>query len=705
MWAPRGRAFAALRQGAGFRKFPGVFPEAGLRAGSRVPFPLLPAVRPRLRRAPRGGAYLLPELASRSGERDVISRNRRSRTAAPAAHGPRSHRLEALKNSLRLPFPGRLRTARPKPRAPPFVDAPPNILSSELRPRGPLCYGVFMAEKTAEKFVFYMYRMTKAYPPGKEVLKDISLSFYYGAKIGIIGPNGAGKSTLLRIMAGLDKEFRGEAWIEPGRTAGYLPQEPKLDEALSVRENVMQAVAGKKAVLDRYNEIAMRFAEELTDDEMNALLEEQGKLQDKIDAEDLWSLDRNIEIAMDALRCPPGDLPVTNLSGGERRRVALCRLLLEAPDLLLLDEPTNHLDAESVAWLERHLREYKGSVVLVTHDRYFLDNVTGWILEIDRGRGVPWQGNYAAWLDQKLERLRKEEKGESDRQKRLSREQEWVKQSPKARHAKSKARLKAYEELLAEDAREQVKTAQIMIPNGKRLGDVVIQATGLRKAYGDKLLFEDLTFTLPRSGIVGIIGPNGAGKSTLFKIITGAETPDAGTLKIGETVEIISMEQGRESLDNSKTVWEEISGGKDELVIGARKMNSRAYCGLFNFAGADQQKKLSVLSGGERNRVLMAKNLQKPGNLLILDEPTNDLDIETLQALEQAILKFAGCAVIISHDRWFLDRIATHILAYEGDSKVVWFEGNWSEYEAARRARLGEDADNPKPVRYKTLTR
>lgn len=562
-----------------------------------------------------------------------------------------------------------------------------------------------MAEKTAEKFVFYMYRMTKAYPPGKEVLKDISLSFYYGAKIGIIGPNGAGKSTLLRIMAGLDKEFRGEAWIEPGRTAGYLPQEPKLDEALSVRENVMQAVAGKKAVLDRYNEIAMRFAEELTDDEMNALLEEQGKLQDKIDAEDLWSLDRNIEIAMDALRCPPGDLPVTNLSGGERRRVALCRLLLEAPDLLLLDEPTNHLDAESVAWLERHLREYKGSVVLVTHDRYFLDNVTGWILEIDRGRGVPWQGNYAAWLDQKLERLRKEEKGESDRQKRLSREQEWVKQSPKARHAKSKARLKAYEELLAEDAREQVKTAQIMIPNGKRLGDVVIQATGLRKAYGDKLLFEDLTFTLPRSGIVGIIGPNGAGKSTLFKIITGAETPDAGMLKIGETVEIISMEQGRESLDNSKTVWEEISGGKDELVIGARKMNSRAYCGLFNFAGADQQKKLSVLSGGERNRVLMAKNLQKPGNLLILDEPTNDLDIETLQALEQAILKFAGCAVIISHDRWFLDRIATHILAYEGDSKVVWFEGNWSEYEAARRARLGEDADNPKPVRYKTLTR
>jgi ATP-binding cassette ChvD family protein len=449
----------------------------------------------------------------------------------------------------------------------------------------------------------------------------------------------------------------------------------------------------------------MKFAEEMTDEEMNALMEEQGQLQDIIDAQDLWSLDRNIEIAMDALRCPPGDWPVTNLSGGEKRRVALCRLLLEEPDLLLLDEPTNHLDAESVAWLERHLREYKGSVILVTHDRYFLDNVTGWILEIDRGRGIPWQGNYAEWLDQKLERLRTEEKGESDRQKRLSREQEWVKQSPKARQAKSKARLKAYEELLAEDKREQVRVAQITIPNGKRLGDVVIQADGLRKAFGEKLLFDNLSFTLPRSGIVGIIGPNGAGKTTLFKIITGQEKADAGSLKIGETVEIISMEQGRESLDDSKTVWETISGGLDELVIGERKMNSRAYCGLFNFTGADQQKKLSVLSGGERNRVLMAKNLQKPGNLLFLDEPTNDLDIETLQALEQAVLRFAGCAVIISHDRWFLDRVATHILAYEGDSQVVWFEGNWSEYEADRRKRLGEDAENPKPIRYKTLTR
>ena len=547
--------------------------------------------------------------------------------------------------------------------------------------------------------------MTKSYPPNKEVLKDISLSFYYGAKIGIIGQNGAGKSTLLRIMAGIDKEFQGEAWIEPGRTAGYLPQEPQLDPNLTVKENVMQAVAKKQAILDRFNEISMKFAEPMEDDEMNKLLDEQAKLQDIIDAQDLWSLDRNIEIAMDALRCPPGDWPVTNLSGGEKRRVALCRLLLEEPDLLLLDEPTNHLDAETVAWLERHLREYKGSVILVTHDRYFLDNVTNWILEIDRGRGIPWEGNYAQWLDQKLERLRGEEKGESDRQKRLAREQEWVKQSPKARQAKSKARLKAYEDLLAEDSREQIKVAQIHIANGKRLGDIVIQAEHLQKAFGDKVLFDDLNFNLPRSGIVGIIGPNGAGKTTLFKMIMGQEKPDGGTLKIGETVEIISMEQGRDSLDDSKTVWEEITGGNDEIMVGDRKMNGRAYCGLFNFTGAAQQKKLTTLSGGERNRVLMAKNLQKPGNLLFLDEPTNDLDIETLQALEQAILKFAGCAVIISHDRWFLDRIATHILAYEGDSKVVWFEGNWSEYEADRRKRLGEDADNPKPIKYKTLTR
>lgn len=559
--------------------------------------------------------------------------------------------------------------------------------------------------KTPEKFIFYMYKMCKTYPPDKTVLKDISLSFFYGAKIGIIGPNGAGKSTLLRIMAGIDKEFQGEAWIEPGRTAGYLPQEPQLDSKLTVKENVMQAVKEKQAVLDRYNEISMKFAEPMSDDAMEKLMAEQGKLQDKIDADNLWDLERNVEIAMDALRCPPGDLEVTHLSGGEKRRVALCRLLLEAPDLLLLDEPTNHLDAESVAWLERHLRQYKGSVILVTHDRYFLDNVTNWILEIDRGRGIPWQGNYAQWIDQKLERMHKEEKGESDREKRLAREQEWVKQSPKARQAKNKARLKAYEDLLAEDRKEQIKVAQIYIPNGNRLGDVVIQADHLRKAFGEKLLFEDLSFTLPRSGIVGIIGPNGAGKTTLFKMVTGQEKPDSGTLKIGETVQMITMEQGRESLDDSKTVWETISGGADELVIGDRKMNSRAYCGLFNFTGADQQKKLSVLSGGERNRVLMAKNLQHPGNVIFLDEPTNDLDVETLQALEQAILRFAGCAIIISHDRWFLDRIATHILAFEGDSKAVWFEGNWTEYEADYRRRNGEDADNPKPIRYKTLTR
>ena len=562
-----------------------------------------------------------------------------------------------------------------------------------------------MAEKSPEKFVYYMHRMTKVYPPSKEVLKDISLSFYYGAKIGIIGTNGSGKSTLLRIMAGIDKEFQGEAWIEPGRTAGYLPQEPQLDAGLTVKENVMKAVASKQAIMDRYNEISMKFGEEMSDELMNKLMDEQGKLQDQIDALDLWNLERNIEIAMDALRCPPGDWQVTNLSGGEKRRVALCRLLLEEPDLLLLDEPTNHLDAESVAWLERHLKEYKGSVILVTHDRYFLDNVTGWILELDRGRGIPWQGNYAQWLDQKLDRMKNEEKGESDRQKRLSREQEWVRSNPKARQAKSKARLKAYDELLAQEKKDRVGVAQIMIANGKRLGDVVIEADGIKKAYDDKLLYENLSFKLPRSGIVGIIGPNGAGKTTLFKMILGQETPDAGAFKLGETVEIISMEQGRESLVNDNTVFQEITDGRDEIVIGDRKMNSRAYCGLFNFAGTDQQKKLSQLSGGMRNRVLMAKNLQRAGNLLKLDEPTNDLDIETLQALEQAILNFAGCAVVISHDRWFLDRIATHILAFEGDSQVKWFEGNWSEYEADYHKRMGVDADNPKPIKYKTLTR
>ncbi|MCL2100947.1 MAG: energy-dependent translational throttle protein EttA [Fibromonadales bacterium] len=562
-----------------------------------------------------------------------------------------------------------------------------------------------MAEnKTPEKFVFYMHKVCKKYPPDKEVLKDISLSFYYGAKIGIIGVNGSGKSTLLRIMAGIDKDFQGEAWIENGRTAGYLSQEPQLNAELSVKENIMVAVAAKQKILDRYNEVAMLMGE-AEGEKMEKLSEEMERLQNKIDAENLWDLDRSVEIAMDALRCPPGDWQVTNLSGGEKRRVALCRLLLEEPDLLLLDEPTNHLDAESVAWLERHLKEYKGSVILVTHDRYFLDNVTGWILELDHGRGIPWQGNYAQWLDQKLERMRKDEKGESDRQKRLAREQEWVKSSPKARQAKSKARLKSYEELLSQEKKEQYKVAQIAIANGKRLGDIVIEANGISKAYGDKLLYENLNFQLPRSGIVGIIGPNGAGKTTLFRMILGQEKADSGSFKLGETVEIISMEQGRDSLNDNNTVFEEISGGRDDITIGDRKMNARAYCGLFNFAGSDQQKKLSQLSGGMRNRVLMAKNLQMPGNLLLLDEPTNDLDIETLQALEQAILNFAGCAVVISHDRWFLDRIATHILAFEGDSKAVWYEGNWTEYEADYHKRMGVDANNPKPIKYKALKR
>ena len=562
-----------------------------------------------------------------------------------------------------------------------------------------------MAEnKTPEKFIFYMHKVCKKYPPDKEVLKDISLSFYYGAKIGIIGTNGSGKSTLLRIMAGIDKDFQGEAWIENGRTAGYLPQEPQLNQELSVKENVMVAVSAKQKILDRYNEVAVLMGE-AEGDKLEKLSEEMEKLQNKIDAENLWDLERSVEIAMDALRCPPGDWKVTNLSGGEKRRVALCRLLLEEPDLLLLDEPTNHLDAESVAWLERHLKEYKGSVILVTHDRYFLDNVTGWILELDHGHGIPWQGNYAQWLDQKLERMRSDEKGESDRQKRLAREQEWVKSSPKARQAKSKARLKAYEELLSQDKKEQYKVAQISIANGKRLGDIVIDANGISKAYGEKLLYENLNFKLPRSGIVGIIGPNGAGKTTLFRMILGQEKPDSGSFKLGETVEIISMEQGRDSLNDNNTVFQEISGGKEEIIIGERKLNARAYCGLFNFTGSDQQKKLSQLSGGMRNRVLMAKNLQNSGNLLLLDEPTNDLDIETLQALEQAILNFAGCAVVISHDRWFLDRIATHILAFEGDSKAVWFEGNWTDYEADYHKRIGIDADNPKPIKYKTLKR
>lgn len=559
--------------------------------------------------------------------------------------------------------------------------------------------------ESAQKFIYYMNRMTKVLPGGKEILKNVSLSFFYGAKIGIIGPNGAGKSTLLKIMAGIDEEFQGEAWLEQGRTVGYLPQEPQLDPKLNVRDNIMEAVAETRDLLAKFNEVSMRFGEEMSDEEMDKLMAQQAALQDEIEAKDAWELDRHIDIAMDALRCPPGDWPVDNLSGGEKRRVALCKLLLKQPDLLLLDEPTNHLDAESVAWLERHLKEYKGSVILVTHDRYFLDNVTGWILEIQNGKGIPWEGNYGQWLDQKLDQMKNDEKGESERQKRLSKEAEWARQAPKARQAKNKARLKAYEDLLSQDTVQVQKGAQISIPNGKRLGNVVVDAQGIQKAYGDKLLYSNLSFQLPRSGIVGVIGPNGAGKSTLFRILLGMEQADAGEINIGDTVEFISMEQERDSLDPENSVWQEISQGDDELMIGKTKMNSRAWCGLFNLAGQVQQKKIGVLSGGERNRVLMAKQLQKEGNLLLLDEPTNDLDIETLQSLEQAILEFAGCAVITSHDRWFLDRICTHILAFEGDSEVKWFEGTWSEYEADRRVRLGEDANTPKPIKYKKLQR
>lgn len=506
-------------------------------------------------------------------------------------------------------------------------------------------------------------------------------------------------------MAGIDEEFQGEAWLEQGRTVGYLPQEPQLDPKLNVRDNIMEAVSETRDLLAKFNEVSMRFGEEMSDEEMDKLMAQQAALQDEIEAKDAWELDRHIDIAMDALRCPPGDWPVDNLSGGEKRRVALCKLLLKQPDLLLLDEPTNHLDAESVAWLERHLKEYKGSVILVTHDRYFLDNVTGWILEIQNGKGIPWEGNYGQWLDQKLDQMKNDEKGESERQKRLSKEAEWARQAPKARQAKNKARLKAYEDLLSQDTVQVQKGAQISIPNGKRLGNVVVDAQGIQKAYGDKLLYSNLSFQLPRSGIVGVIGPNGAGKSTLFRILLGMEQADAGEINIGDTVEFISMEQERDSLDPENSVWQEISQGDDELMIGKTKMNSRAWCGLFNLAGQVQQKKIGVLSGGERNRVLMAKQLQKEGNLLLLDEPTNDLDIETLQSLEQAILEFAGCAVITSHDRWFLDRICTHILAFEGDSEVKWFEGTWSEYEADRRVRLGEDANTPKPIKYKKLQR
>src|SRR5690625_41729 len=562
-----------------------------------------------------------------------------------------------------------------------------------------------MSTLDTSKFIYVMKDLRKVVPPQREILKGIWLSFYPGAKIGVVGPNGSGKSSLLRIMAGIDKEFQGEAWAAKGTKIGYLPQEPELDPNLDVKGNVELAVKETRDLLRRFDEINMKFAEPMSDDEMQALLDEQGRVQEAIEAANAWDLDRKIEIAMDALRLPPADADVTKLSGGERRRVALCRVLLEEPDLLLLDEPTNHLDAESVAWLERHLQEFKGTIVAITHDRYFLDNVAGWILELDRGEGIPWEGNYSSWLEQKSERLAQEEKQATARRRTLERELEWTRMAPRARQAKSKARISAYEDLLAEDERERLRTAEIIIPAGPRLGDDVVIAEGLRKGYGDRLLIEDLSFRLPRGGIVGVIGPNGAGKTTLFRMITGEEEPDAGTLEIGSTVELAYVDQSRDALDGEKSVWEEISGGQDEIELGRLRVNSRAYCSWFNFRGADQQKKVGVLSGGERNRVHLAKLLKSGGNLILLDEPTNDLDVDTLRALEEALLNFAGCAVVISHDRWFLDRIATHILAFEGDSQVVWFEGNYQEYEADRRRRLGAAADQPQRIKYKPLVR
>jgi len=551
----------------------------------------------------------------------------------------------------------------------------------------------------AEKFVYYMDRMTKIFPNKKEILKDVCISFYYGAKIGVIGTNGSGKSTLLKIMAGMDTEIQGEAWLEQGRTVGYLSQEPQLDETLDVKGNVELAVQSIRKLLDEHDEVCAQLGES---DEID---KRYAKILDQIEAVDGWNLDRHLEIAMDALRLPPGDAKVDTLSGGERRRVALCKLLLEKPDLLLLDEPTNHLDAESVAWLERHLKEYAGSVILVTHDRYFLDNVVEWILELDRARGIPWKGNYASWLEQRTQRMAQEEKEESVRQRRLRQELDWVRMSQKARQSKGRARLNAYEELRALETPDKVSTASIIIPQGPRLGNTVIVAEKMSKAYGDKLLFEDLSFTLPRSGIVGVIGPNGAGKSTLMRIITGSEKPDGGSMTIGETVALSYVDQSRDALDGDKTVFEEITGGGDIVTLGKLEINSRAYVGKFNFSGADQQKLVKDLSGGERNRVHMAKLLQTGGNVLLLDEPTNDLDVETLQALELAIADFSGCAVIVSHDRWFLDRVATHILAFEGNSTVYFHEGNYADYEEKKHARLGTDADQPHRIKYKPLQR
>jgi ATP-binding cassette ChvD family protein len=555
------------------------------------------------------------------------------------------------------------------------------------------------------EFIFTMKGVRRVVPPKREILKDIWLSFYHGAKIGVLGLNGAGKSSLLKIMAGLDHEFDGEAFPAKGIKVGHLPQEPELDASKNVMGNIEQAVAEAKALIERFNEVADRFAEPLEPEEMEKLLAEQARLQDRIDAAGAWELEHKLEIAMDALRCPPPEADVTTLSGGERRRVALCRLLLQQPDLLLLDEPTNHLDAESVAWLERHLHDYPGTVVAITHDRYFLDNVAGWILELDRGHGIPWEGNYSSWLEQKQRRLSQEEKASAARSKTLERELEWVRMAPRARQAKSKARLKAYERLLDQSTEQRSELEQVYIPPGPRLGDLVVESRDLCKGYGDRLLIDRLSFRLPPGGIVGVIGPNGAGKTTLFRMITGQEQPDAGTLRLGETVDLAYVDQSRDELNADDNVWQAISDGHDTIQLGKRTVNSRAYVASFNFKGADQQKPVRVLSGGERNRVHLARVLKSGANVLLLDEPTNDLDVDTLRALEEALLGFGGCAVVISHDRWFLDRIATHMLAFEGDSQVLWFEGNYQQYEEDRRRRLGADADQPHRIKYRRLTR
>ena len=554
-------------------------------------------------------------------------------------------------------------------------------------------------------FIYAMHRVNKFHGPDKQVLSEISLSFLPGAKIGVLGPNGAGKSTLLRIMAGLDEPSNGSAQLAPGASVGYLPQEPQLDETRDVRGNVELGVAEKRELLDRFNQLSAKFAKPMSDDEMAALLEQQGEVQDRIERLGAWDLDRDLDVAMDALRCPPSDADVSTLSGGERRRVALCRLLLSSPDLLLLDEPTNHLDAESVAWLEQFLERFAGTVLAVTHDRYFLDNVAGWILELDRGRGIPFQGNYSSWLEQKEARLGVEEKQASARRRTLQRELEWVRMSPRARQAKSKARLSAYETLLAEEQSVKLESVEIHIPAGERLGDKVVEARGLSKGFGDRLLVEEMTFSLPPGGIVGVIGPNGAGKTTLFRMIVGQEQPDSGTLEIGDSVRVAYVDQARADLDPSRSVWQEVSGGHDRITLGKREISSRAYVASFNFRGSDQQKRVGDLSGGERNRLHLAKLLRSGGNLVLLDEPTNDLDVDTLRALEDALLDFAGCAVVITHDRWFLDRVATHILAFEGDSRAVWFEGAYGEYEADRRRRLGDEAAQPHRIKYKPLVR